>query len=214
MASHSDSHSGASSEANSGPLYVCLHVCVRNDDSCPRCRTATMYFTRTYGQACEIANDMIREDCIRERNPIDCLHGGYCWTDEWERRRNGDSYSVFKIEHGESYNVLKDLWGNTSSGSPDTAPTTHLLVRTKIRPRKWCPKNYRYFASFHPNVESVTSAALQLVKNNIDHLNELLEDQSLITESSSGKEDRYAIYELHSGISVDVTNSEVDHCQL
>jgi len=96
-------------------MYVFRHLCVRNDKHCPYCRKQFVALYPTHAQAYKEHGENIP-------------NGVSSWTDEWERRGNGDLRDIARVDIGCS----------------DVSMLLHVRINTSV----YCPDNIRYRVAF------------------------------------------------------------------
>ena len=189
-------------------LYGALHICVRNDDHCPRCRVVKLAFSNSIGDALADANRMAWGPLEREERKT-LGSTGKLWIDEWVRRSNGDLYLVFKADSRKTYNIY-DMIDDDHRKNDDDAPNRYMLLHTKIRPNRWCPDNIHYFVSFHPTVEKAAIHSFFSDGDDEEKIKDLTETRELWIplneEDDTEGGDEYHIYEIDTSKIYDLTN--------
>ncbi|AYV77483.1 MAG: hypothetical protein Dasosvirus4_4 [Dasosvirus sp.] len=151
-------------------MYLYLHQIVRNDEHCPVCRRHVISLYKTLDEACNEAMKDINDRILKgygekDNNYLYQLEKGWViWIDEWERRRNGDKYQVFKLSPYTIYN-LNEYDSNESKQKNDKwAWLKYLFLQIKINKSQYCPDNIIFSASFHATLISAKRGALEFLR--------------------------------------------------
>jgi len=118
-----------------------FQLVIRNDNHCPTCR-------RWY--------------LIVEKDIHKLQSGSVEWFDEWVRRRNGDKYQTINIIPELKYNLSE--W-KLNSNEEINVNVTHFLLQIKINKYKWCPKNIKFYISFHESGKNAYHRAKEILSN-------------------------------------------------
>jgi hypothetical protein len=126
-------------------MFLHLHKCVRNDYHCPNCRT---YDLTLYNHN-PIDIDSVNRD---SESPIE--EGPYFttkWVSEWERRGNGDRYTIQPIKLNKEYNLGKfeEEYDDDFEKNPELyGKPNWFLLKVVITDRNRCPDNIKIFTTF------------------------------------------------------------------
>ena len=157
--------------------FVLLHFRIRNDYSCPDCRTYFLSFHSTRKDALEYAKTINLED--EELQELTAT--GSLWVDEWVRRRNGDSYCIYKLKCEDVWDMLEQNQipksTNTEMIDSDTdIPIKYMSAQLTIDNDSYCPYNIHWEIGFHA---SIHTAREYLLKKNDEEYKEEVEDNNV-----------------------------------
>lgn len=151
--------------SNDTPItHVLIHMRVRNDDHCPRCRRYYVSFHTSWDNAYKTAIDDIDEDHEDEPEKTDKikkeLQESCCWIDEWVRRSNGDLYQIRPVLSGMQWNLsVTDIQNYSVNTIIGKAPS-YMGVYIKVDKSLDCPDNIQFSIVLNSSFEKANECTL------------------------------------------------------
>lgn len=142
--------------------YIYTHKRVRNDDHCPICRMSYISLHETLEEAYDRAARAIDELMTDTREYL-LKHEMPVWIDEWERRRNGDQYYIFKVMENVVYDV-NDTYEKNEFEYGENGEIQYMCLHTRVRKNEWCPDNIKFEVSFHRTLESAHNKCSNMIE--------------------------------------------------